>query len=108
MEEEIAAGGIEFDAEFFHQHFGQDDEGETQIKGYKDLRINLWMSAQTYHTWLDIQYSQRKKGADKLEKHAVPRARQNLPSCVCCTSVRKSELSACAQEYEQGNVNKGM
>jgi len=68
MEAEIAAGGIEFDAEFFHQHFGQDEEGETQIKGYKDLRINLWIHAQTFHTWLDVQYSKKKMGADKLEK----------------------------------------
>jgi len=68
MEAEIAAGGIEFDAEFFHQHFGQDEDGETLIKGYKDLRINLWISAQTYQTWLDIQYSKKKMGADKLEK----------------------------------------
>jgi hypothetical protein len=68
MESEIALGGIEFDAEFFHQHFGQDDEGETRIKGYKDLSMNLWIHAQTYHMWLDIQYSKKKMGADKLEK----------------------------------------
>jgi hypothetical protein len=64
IEAEIDAGGIEFDAEYFHQLFGDDEV----IKGYKDLRVNVWMSVQTYHTWLEIKYSKKKMGADKIEK----------------------------------------
>ena len=64
IEAEIDAGGIEFDAEYFHQLFGDDEV----IKGYKDLCVNVWMSVQTYHTWLEIRYSKKKMGADKIEK----------------------------------------
>lgn len=64
LETEISKGGIEFDGEFFHQHFGEDEA----IKGYKNLQVNVWMSAQTYHTWLDVKFTQKKLGADKIEK----------------------------------------
>lgn len=64
MKKEIDEQGLDFKGEFFHQHFG---EGE-QIKGYKNLEVNVWMSAQTYHTWLDIKFKQKKMGADKIEK----------------------------------------
>ncbi|KAJ9534338.1 hypothetical protein QJQ45_016034 [Haematococcus lacustris] len=64
MAAEISQGGVEFDGEFFHQHFGD----EENIKGYKHLSIDIWISAQTYHTWIDIKYKQKKLGADKIDK----------------------------------------
>lgn len=64
LEQEIAAGGKAFKAEFLHQHFGEDE----QIKGYQGLQINIWLHIQTYHTWVDIKYTRRRPGSDKLDK----------------------------------------
>lgn len=64
LEAEIAAGGKTFKAEFLHQHFGEDEE----IKGYIGLKINIWVHAQTYHTWVDIKYARKRPGADKLDR----------------------------------------
>jgi hypothetical protein len=55
---------MEFEGEFFHQHFGDDEV----IRGYKGLAVTLWVSAATAHVWLEIQFAQKKLGADKLVK----------------------------------------
>jgi histone acetyltransferase 1 len=60
--EEIAAGGVEFEGEFFHQHFGD----EEQIKGYEGLQVHIWFSAHTFHCWIEAKWTKRKPGADKL------------------------------------------
>ena len=72
LKKEIAAGGIEFQAEFFHQHFGDDEV----LKGYKNLEVNVWMSAQTYVTWLEVKFTQKKLGADKIEKVGLVKGSQ--------------------------------
>ena len=65
LQEEIARGGLEFDGEFFHQHFGE----EELIQGFTGLHIDIWLSAQSCHTWIDVQCSSKKPGADrKLQK----------------------------------------
>jgi hypothetical protein len=75
MEEEIAEGGIEFDGEFFHQIFGESES----IKGFKNLEVNLWFSAQTYHAWVEIKYTQKKLGADKIEKVNESTSQASVP-----------------------------
>ncbi len=69
LQAEIARGGHEFDAEFFHQHFGD----EEIVKGYRGLEVHLWFSASTYHAWVDVSFKQKKMGADQIVK--VRRAR---------------------------------
>lgn len=61
---EIAAGGKLFKGEFLHQHFGDDEE----IKGYMGLQIDIWVSAQTYHLWIDIRFKSKRYGALKLNE----------------------------------------
>ena len=68
---EISAGGKPFKAEFLHQTFGEKEE----IRGYTDLRIDIWLSAQTYHAWVHVAYANKRPGADKLNnlfKEAFP------------------------------------
>ena len=60
---EFEKGGChDFQGEFFLQQFGE----EEKIKGYQGLLVNIWFSCHTYHTWLDIKWTKRKPGADKV------------------------------------------
>ncbi len=47
IEQEIDAGGSQFTCEYYHQCFGEDEE----ILGYKDLSIDIWLSAKSYIAW---------------------------------------------------------
>lgn len=38
------------------------------IQGYRDLAIKVWVSARTYHAWIEIKFKEKTKGADKLQK----------------------------------------
>ncbi|GLI63534.1 hypothetical protein VaNZ11_006522 [Volvox africanus] len=59
---EIAAGGKAVHVDFLHQHFGDSE----QIRGYRGLKITIWIHVRTYHTWVDIQFAGKRPGADKL------------------------------------------
>lgn len=64
LQDVLAEGGQAFTPEYFHQVFGEEEE----IKGYKDLAIDVWMCGATFHTWIDIQYEKQHKQADDLHK----------------------------------------
>jgi hypothetical protein len=55
LNKQIDAGGQEFELEYYHQVFGVDEK----IKGYTDLRVDIWLSSQSYHAWLDVNYTHK-------------------------------------------------
>jgi hypothetical protein len=44
-EKELSAGGMPFNCEYYHQVFGEEEE----ISGYKNLGVDIYLSAKTYH-----------------------------------------------------------
>lgn len=60
---EIDAGGDDFEAEFFHQHFGQDEE----IKGYENPEIDIWLHSNSYVAWVDARFDAKARKADDLD-----------------------------------------
>ncbi|CAM6085157.1 unnamed protein product [Calypogeia fissa] len=50
-----------FDPEFAERIFGEDGK----IYGYKDLKIDLWLHAATFHAYVQIQYSSKSAGGKK-------------------------------------------
>lgn len=75
LSKEIEAGGTEFSGEFFHQHFGEEEE----ITGYDGLEVTLWISAQTFHAWLEIKFKARRPGATKIDKVFA----EHFPDGIC-------------------------
>lgn len=75
LAEEMKRGGTEVQGEFFHQHFGE----EEQISGYKGLKVKLWMSVRTYHVWVEISHTARKQGFDQIVQVRRARASGAVP-----------------------------
>lgn len=55
LNKQIDAGGKEFQLEYYHQVFGIDEK----IKGYTDLSVDIWLSSQSYHSWVDVKYTHK-------------------------------------------------
>jgi hypothetical protein len=55
LNKQIDAGGKEFELEYYHQVFGVDEK----IRGYTDLRVDIWLSSQSYHAWVDVNYTHK-------------------------------------------------
>mmetsp|Transcript_23975 Transcript_23975/g.52458 ORF Transcript_23975/g.52458 Transcript_23975/m.52458 type:complete len:574 (-) Transcript_23975:376-2097(-) len=111
LEQEIERGGIEFNGEFFHQHFGE----EEKIKGYLDLQIDVWFSGHTYHTWIDMKWAKKKPGADKLaaifKEHfpAACKSKEEMIESIVSTlntkvDISKSEVVASVPTTSSGSV----
>jgi hypothetical protein len=60
--DDINSRGVVFPPEMCHRIFGDAEE----IQGYVGLTIDIWMSARTYHTWLDINFGSKRAICDDL------------------------------------------
>jgi histone acetyltransferase 1 len=54
-----------FNPQFMHQIFKKDEE----IYGYKNLKIDIFLSAALLHPYIKIEYSDKLKDADNIHKH---------------------------------------
>lgn len=87
IEAEISSGGQSVTVDFLHQHFGDSE----QIRGYSGLKISIWIHVRTYHSWVEIEFTAKRPGAERLG----PIFEGAFPSGYCQSRVSVTASQCC-------------
>ncbi len=68
--------GHEFRPEFTHQVFGEEEE----IKGYQNLRVDVYFSPHTFKSYLSVAYDKKQIGCDNILRKIQENVSENIVS----------------------------